>query len=969
MRNGYRPRGRWRFPRTVAGCVLASLFGAVGLLGSPSTASGAAATPPLNPQPRELSVTGTTLDLPVAVTVVRGAAADQPAVDAVVAALTAHRTRVTLTNTDPGAGTTVYVGGARETPASAAALNALGVTTPSTLPDQGYLLATGTDSGGRQRVVLAGGDKVGTFYAAQTLRQLLASDSSGAEIARVTIKDWPAFSFRGGMDSANPPPPGVALWTKADRLEQVEVLARNKMNRFFYGPAADPRTGGSGSNNWRTPYTDAELGDLRETVTKANSLHVAFVYRISPEMPLDQANGICHSSATERSTLLSRLDQLRQIGVRHFVIAWDDVFPTRPFSCSTDTGTYGTGVTAWARAQADVTNFVQTQFISTHADMGQLYTVSSEYAGTAASSYRTEFDTRLGADVGVYWTGPEVLSPRITKKNLDDAQLAFPRHRLAIWDNFPVNDQVWDRLQMGPLAGREPALSAAPGILFNEMTQQGPSQLPLLTAADFAWNPAQYQPENSWLRAINTLGGPKAGQLRTFAEINRSSVIDHTDSVALAAAIRSFRDALRTGNGVDGAAVALKQRLADLKTASMDLQAMQTSLTTQAKPWLQQAVRLVDAATRAVDLLTAERAGQTTVADNLRQEIRNLLPAIAAHPESVAHGVLHPLVTFALRRGIDRVDLSGDGRSDVLAVTGNGTLNAYENMRTTVNWPELGATQTVGQGWSASQLPIIGDLDGDRLADLLTVTSTGALVQFRNTGSVTGGMFAAGVQVGGGWQGTLAVHLADLDDDGRADLLGVFPDGTLKAFRNTGMNNGAVTWGPAVPVGQGWSTAELPFVGDLTGDGRADLMSIKPDGSLWHYLNTGSFSGGMFAAGQRVGAGWTGYLAMHVVDLDGDGPADVLGVLADGTLAAFRNQGVTNGLVSLGPRASVGQGWNANMLPYPTDLSGDGRADLISINGAGRLVTNINAGRFTSGLMFPTAAAHGPGWGGTIFLR
>ncbi|GLY24253.1 beta-N-acetylglucosaminidase domain-containing protein [Micromonospora sp. NBRC 101691] len=967
MRNG--PRRRRRFPRALAGCVLASLVGTVGLLGSPSTAGGAAATPALHPQPQELSVTGTPLDLPAALTVVRGTAADQPAVDAVVAALAAHDTSVTLTGTDPGGGTTVYVGGAQETPASAAALTAIGVAAPGALPDQGYLLATGTDSGGRQRVVLSGGGKVGTFYAAQTLRQLLTSDSSGARIARVTIRDWPAFSFRGGMDSANPPPPGVALWTKADRLEQVEVLARNKMNRFFYGPAADPRTGGSGSDNWRTPYSAAELGDLREVVTKAHRLHVAFVYRISPEMPLDQASGICHSSATERSTLLSRLDQMYGIGVRHFVIAWDDVFPTRPFSCATDRDTYGTGVTAWARAQADVTNFVQTRFVGARTGMGQLYTVSSEYAGTAVSSYRTEFDTRLDTAVGVYWTGPEVLSPSITRRNLDDAQSAFPRHRLAIWDNFPVNDQVWDRLQMGPLVGREAALSAAPGILFNEMTQQGPSQLPLLTAADFAWNPARYRPEDSWSRAIDTLGGSMAGQLRTFAEVNRSSVIDRTDSVALADAIRSFRDALRTGTGVDSAAAALKQRLVALKTASTDLQAMPTSLTTQARPWLQQTVRLVDAATRAVDLLIAERAGQATVANELRREIRNLLPAIAAHPESVAHGVLHPLVTFALRRGVDRVDLSGDGRADVLAVTGGGTLNAYENLRTTMNWPELGATQTVGQGWSTAQLPVLGDLDGDRLADLLTVNSAGALVQFRNSGSFTGGMFAAGVQVGGGWQGTSAVRLADLDDDGRADLLGVFPGGTLRAFRNTGMSNGAVTWGPAVQVGQGWSAAELPFVGDLTGDGRADLMSVKSDGSLWHYLNTGSFAGGMFAAGQRVGEGWTGHLAMHVVDLDGDGPADVLGVLADGTLAAFRNRGVTNGLVSLGPRASVGQGWHANMLPYPTDLSGDGRADLVSINSEGRLLTNINAGRFASGLMFPTTAAHGPGWEGTIFLR
>lgn len=214
MRSSYR-QGRWRFSNPVAAYAFASLLVAVTLIGSPPTASGAAATPSLSPKPRELSVTGTALDLPAALTVVRGTAADQPAVDAVVAAFTAHNTSVTITGTDPGAGTTVYVGGEQETPASAAALNAIGVTAPSTLPDQGYLLATGTDSAGRQRIVLSGGQKVGTFYAAQTLKQLLTSDSSGAEIARVTIKDWPAFTFRGGMDSANPHPQG---WPGGRRL-------------------------------------------------------------------------------------------------------------------------------------------------------------------------------------------------------------------------------------------------------------------------------------------------------------------------------------------------------------------------------------------------------------------------------------------------------------------------------------------------------------------------------------------------------------------------------------------------------------------------------------------------------------------------------------------------------------------------------------------------------------------------------
>ncbi|MFC7485945.1 beta-N-acetylglucosaminidase domain-containing protein [Knoellia pratensis] len=950
-------------------------------------AASALAAPQISPRPQQLTVTGARLDLTSSVTVVRGAGADPAAVTATLAALASSGTSVTTRTTDPGTGDTIYVGGPSETAASAPALTALGVVAaPDSRKPEGYVLASGTDSGGRKRVVLSGHDKAGTFYAAQTLRQVLTPDATGAAVDRVTINDWPGFGFRGGMDSANPPPDGVARWTTADRLEQVEVLARNKMNTFFYGPAIDPHTGGlSGKGTWRDEYSSDELNDFAAIVAKAKPLHVDVVYRISPSAPLLQSAGICHSSAAERATLVNRLKTLYGMGVRQFVVAWDDIAAGEEFVCPADTAAYGTpgpngtkvvDRAAWARAQAAVTNFVQTQFIAPNG-LPRLYTVPTEYSGNNPdSNYRAVLDQALSSAVGIYWTGPEVISPQIQVADLAAATKTYPRHgeSVAIWDNYPVNDQVWDRLHLGPVDRRDAGLSSAPGILFNEMTQQGPSQLPLLTAADYAWKPEGYNAEDSWTRALSALGGTRAADLRTFAELNRSSALTQSDSLALAASIDAFRQALRTNTDVAASATTLKQKLASIRSAGTNLQSMTTSLATQSKPWLEQAVRLADAGTLAVDLLVAEESGQTATAAALRLQLLDKLPAIAAEPAAVSPGVLPPLVSLALRRGVPAGDLDGDGRADVLAVNSAGELMAYKNRNTTYNWPNLEPEGVrVGEGWSASMMPVPADLDGDRLADLLAVTPDGRLMQYRNTGASFASIAKDGVQVGSGWQGTLAVRPADLDADGRADLLGVFPDGRLLAFRNNGMSGGAVTWAAPLTVGQGWAANELPFVGDLNADGRADVMTVRPDGTLWHFLNTGSLSGAMFANGQKVGEGWSGFLAMHVVDLDGDARADILGVMGSGELRAFRNTGVTQGtngaFVTLGASASVGGGWSASKLPTPTDFNGDGRADLVSISDTGHLVTNINAGRFASGLMFPTVVWHGPGWAGAKFPR
>jgi hypothetical protein len=104
--------------------------------------------------------------------------------------------------------------------------------------------------------------------------------------------------------------------------------------------------------------------------------------------------------------------------------------------------------------------------------------------------------------VYVFWTGNEVVPARMTAQ----AARAFKetvRHRLIIWENYPVNDAS-PTMHLGPITGREPELARiADGYMSNPLCPQNQiNRIPLLTCADFAWNPYGYDPDRSIGQAL-----------------------------------------------------------------------------------------------------------------------------------------------------------------------------------------------------------------------------------------------------------------------------------------------------------------------------------------------------------------------------------------------------------------------------------------------------------------------------------
>ncbi|MEU1185942.1 beta-N-acetylglucosaminidase domain-containing protein [Streptomyces sp. NPDC005820] len=631
-----RPRHRGRALLLALTLPLAALLPAV-----PSAA--ATPAPQVWPTPRHLETTGRGITVPDRVVEVVGPRTDPSARKVVEAALRAAGADriVTVTAGDrppPTAELTVTVGGPDENPAAEGVLKKLGVASPAGLPAEGYVLASGRHAG-RALLTLSGVDTTGTFYAAQTLRQLL----TGPRLPEVTVRDWPTARLRGVVEGFYGTP-----WSHAERLSQLDFYGRTKQNVYVYSPKDDAYL----RERWRDAYPAAELNRLRELVDRADADHVRLTYALSPGL------SVCYSSASDSAALVRKFASLYDIGVRSFAVPLDDISYTK-WNCPADEEEFGSGGGAAGSAQARLLNRVWQDFSAGRTGLRPLETVPTEYSDLADSPYKKALRERLDPDVVVEWTGVGVIAPTITAAQVRQAREVYG-HPILVWDNYPVNDYTTSRLLLGPYTGREADVAReAVGVTANPMVQGEASRLALFTSAAYLWNPDGYDPGTAFAASVRDLAGPATGAapwLRILAENSRSSPLDATESPTLTRLIAAFRTAYGTGSGLGRATAALRAYFTDMAATPAQLRARlaNPAFLSETSAWLDKLGAYGTAGLTAVDLLLAGRRGDTEAVAAHWNRLRGERRALDAVPQQISPGVMDRfLYTTAIENAPD----------------------------------------------------------------------------------------------------------------------------------------------------------------------------------------------------------------------------------------------------------------------------------------------------------------------------
>lgn len=242
-------------------------------------------------------------------------------------------------------------------------------------------------------------------------------------------------------------------------------------------------------------------------------------------------------------------------------------------------------------------------------------------------------------------------------------------------------------------------------------------------------------------------------------------------------------------------------------------------------------------------------------------------------------------------------DVNGDGRADIVAFGSPGVsvaLNTGSGFRASSLWlGEMGASSSAG-AWNTTQhARFVTDVNGDGRADIVAMGSSGVRVALSTgSGFAPSTRWTAAFGLDRGWrQNTTPRQLEDMNGDGRPDIVGFGPNGVYVAL-NTGSSFAtARRWSPSFGYdsGSGWrTTRDSRVIADVTGDGRPDIVGMRTGGT-WVARNTGS----AFASATR----WTtdygstewklGVMPRAVVDVNGDGRADVVGFARHGVHVAL----------------------------------------------------------------------------------
>jgi hypothetical protein len=237
-----------------------------------------------------------------------------------------------------------------------------------------------------------------------------------------------------------------------------------------------------------------------------------------------------------------------------------------------------------------------------------------------------------------------------------------------------------------------------------------------------------------------------------------------------------------------------------------------------------------------------------------------------------------------------------DGVPDLVGVRTDGT---------TYSWTGLPTGTLRNDGWTgtwptSSLLVPIGDFNGDGNADMLVRDSKGAMRAYWGTGYVYFDRSNKSSAVSTGWSGyNVLTSPGDLTGDGRDDLVARDKAGALWLYAATG--KGTFKARVRIATGQGGYTS-LVGVGDLNGDGKGDMIGRDTSGYLWRWFGGNSRFGGRV----KIGTGFKGYNAIvGIGDLTQDGHNDLLVRDTAGNL--YRYSG--NSKSTFGARVRIGTGW------------------------------------------------------------
>ena len=355
----------------------------------------------------------------------------------------------------------------------------------------------------------------------------------------------PGFVLRGTKGWA---------WTWDQYLAEIPTLTRCKMNFLMSCYTSVFSDTVRFANRWREPLPQETLEGIGRVARACARAGITFCFSFHPALFSDRP--LRYDSDADFEAMAGNYDAVQTLGVRWFSLSYDDI------------DARDTDKAALGAAHAGLANRLLRR-LRAKDPKAELIFCPVYYWGPAdageAKLYTEALGRSLDKAVLVFWTGDGIVTPRITRRAAESFRKAVG-HRLVIWDNYPVNDRS-GALHLGPVTGRDPDLDeVAYGYMSNPHAPQNEiNRVPLLTCADYAWNPRAYDPARSIGQAIVHLADTPAQRavLKDLVELYPGNLICGSTSTGYNCVLERVAALLKAPGGREQAAK-LADRVADV---------------------------------------------------------------------------------------------------------------------------------------------------------------------------------------------------------------------------------------------------------------------------------------------------------------------------------------------------------------------------------------------------------------------
>jgi hypothetical protein len=181
------------------------------------------------------------------------------------------------------------------------------------------------------------------------------------------------------------------------------------------------------------------------------------------------------------------------------------------------------------------------------------------------------------------------------------------------------------------------------------------------------------------------------------------------------------------------------------------------------------------------------------------------------------------------------------------------------------------------------------------------------------------------------------IGVGDWDRDGYQDIVARNPfTKNLVLYPGDGQL-GFSSQPPVVLSDQDWTGWEFGGLADMNRDGRLDILARNTQGKLYSVAGTGQRATGLLSSTDIGASGWNDYTIAGVTNWDRD-PGNYPDIVARGPEnTVWVYQGDSSGTYDASRRYPISGAWNGYTFAGVTDWNTDGQPDIIAKDGNGAL--------------------------------